>query len=332
MRRFLGYSVIALFALAGEAAPSWAQFYQQRSQAAPATQPSYRPIIVPQFGQTNRQLVPRAQVHQSVTPPTTVTPSAPVSPQLEQHNNHGNHHYGVAPSAIFWGGYPLIWGTGFAPVFVPVYANPYVFAPNFVAPPPVAQPAPAAPVVDDPPRDAAVKRKPKATSAEQKGKAGKFIAFGDANFANHKYIPAVERYKTASQVAPDLPETYLRQGHALVALGQYENASKAFKRGLRMRSDWSDWPFRLDQLYAQDPLAKTSHIETLAKAVESNPLDSTLLFDLGMQLYFDGQHDRAAVFFARVAELGGNEERLLNDLLPKPAPGGAAPAVGKIVF
>jgi cytochrome c-type biogenesis protein CcmH/NrfG len=326
MRRLLWCSAVALIIFSGASTPLCAQFYQQRSQAAPVAQPSYRPIIVPQFGQTNRLAAPRAQVHQSVTPPPAVTPSVPSTPQ---HEHHGNHHQGVAPSAIFWGGYPLIWGSGFAPVFVPVYANPYAFAPNFVVPPPVAQPAPADPV-DAPPRDAPAKRKPKATSAEQKGKAGKFIAFGDANFANHKYIPAVERYKTASQVAPDLPETYLRQGHALVALGQYENASKAFKRGLRMRSDWSDWPFRLDQLYAQDPLAKTSHIETLAKAVESNPLDSTLLFDLGMQLYFDGQHERAAVFFARVAELGGNEERLLNDLLPKPAPAGAA--VGKIVF
>ena len=89
------------------------------------------------------------------------------------------------------------------------------------------------------------------------------------------------------------------QGSALIAQGQYDGAVKAFRRGLRIRGDWSASPFRLDQLYGDDVIAKTSHLENLAKAVEANPLDAELLTALGIQLYFDGQRERAGVFLAR---------------------------------
>ena len=40
------------------------------------------------------------------------------------------------------------------------------------------------------------------------------------------------------------------------------------------------------------------------------------------QAALDSQAERASVFFARVGQLGGNDDRLLNDFLPKPAPAG----------
>ena len=178
------------------------------------------------------------------------------------------------------------------------------------------------------------KPKAKVTNAEGKAKAGRFIGFGDANFTKQKYLAAMERYRTAAGVAPDLAEPFFRQGFALVALGQFDSAMKAFRRGLRIRPDWTDSEFRLDQIYGADRLAKTTHLENLAKAVEANPFDSDLLIALGMQLYFDGQRDRASLFFARAAQLGGNEDRLLNDFVPKPGPAGAPKAehAAKIVF
>jgi hypothetical protein len=256
-------------------------------------------------------------------------------------HHHGHHHHSVQSGGWFlWTGYPLVWSSGYS---TPAFAYyPRVFNPGFINAAPqmnlVPQVAPQAaiPLAQPPapaPANAAPKGKPKPTNADQKAKAGKFIGFGDTNFGNQKYLTAVERYKTAARLAPDLADPYLRQGHALVALGQYENAVKAFRRGLRIQGDWADSPFRLDRLYAQEPLAKISHIERLAKAVEDNPLDSDLLIALGMQMYFDGQHERAGVFFARAAQLGGNDDRLLDGFLPKPAPAGAPqPAAGKIVF
>ena len=79
-------------------------------------------------------------------------------------------------------------------------------------------------------------------------------------------------------------------------------------------------------------MAKTQHIETLARAVEANPFDADLLLVLGMQLFFDGQADRAAVFFSRAAQLGADEDHLLDDFLGKPKPADAPQPGGKISF
>ena len=246
---------------------------------------------------------------------------------------------------LFWGAYPLVWTPGYTPAFG-VYGPGYPFMQQgFSVLPQGTAPAAAAPL--DPPRNdprndpapaAAAKPKVRVTSAEWKAKAGRYIGYGDTNFGKQSYLAAVERYRTATQMAPDVAETYFRQAFALVALGQYESAAKTFRRGLRVRSDWSDSPFRLDQIYGDDQIAKTAHVENLAKAVEANPLDAELLLVLGMQIYFDGQPQRAEVFFARVAQLGGNADKLLDDFLPQPGPAGAGkaddapPAGKKIVF
>ncbi len=232
-------------------------------------------------------------------------------------------------------GYPYIWTGAYTPVFSPL-GYPYFPSPNFgYVPVPFA---PVAPAPANPPKidaqEPPAKQQPKATNVEQKSKAGKFMAFGDANFGKQKYLPAVERYKTAAQLAPDLAEPYFRQACAFIAMGQYESATKAFRRGLSVRAGWANAPFRLDQIYGADKIAKTTHQENLAKAVEANPVNANLLVALGMHLFFDGQRERADVFFSRAAQLGGNEDKLLDDFLPKPGPAGAekAAANAKIVF
>jgi tetratricopeptide (TPR) repeat protein len=239
----------------------------------------------------------------------------------------------------------LYWGGGYTPVFAPYYPSFSYFGYSVVVPPPTIiniapagaaaiPPAPAAlpannPPAADPAPAAARMPKQKSTNAEHKARAGRFVGFGDAQFGKQKYLAALERYKTATDIAPDVAESFFRQGIANVALGQYESAARAFRRALEVRSDWNASPFRLDQLYDNAPLAKTHHLEDLAKAVEGNPFDADLLLVLGMQLFFDGQPDRAKVFFARSDQLGGNEDRLLDDLLGKPKPPGAAGAPGQ---
>lgn len=226
-------------------------------------------------------------------------------------------------------GVPIIVNPG----FVPVYPS-YVY-PTYIPPPSQLQPIPGAtlPTPREEPEPAAPKE-PKTTNADLKARAGKYIGYGDTNFANQKYHAASERYRTAAEIAPDLPESFLRQGFAAVAMGQYDTALKSFRRALKVRGDWTDSAFRLNQLYEDDQISKTAHLENLAKAVEANPLDAGLLTTLGIELYFDGQRDRAGVFFARAAQLGGNEDQLLNALLTQPGPKGAEakPANPKVVF
>lgn len=254
--------------------------------------------------------------------------------------NRGNsQRYVNSTIWLYWGGgYPLIWTAGYTPAFAAYYpVVPYYFMPSVN---PVAAPLPAPrnldPIQPDPQPEPRAKPKARTSTADQKTRAGKLIALGDAYFGKQQYFAAVDRYRSAAQFAPDLAEPFFRQGYALVALGQYEKSVKAFRRGLKIRSDWNGSPFRLDQLYGDGQIAKTSHLENLAKAIEANPLDSNLLLALGMQLFFDGQRDRAIVFLTRVAQLGGNKDQSLNDFLVKPGPADAHAAQpageAKIVF
>ena len=177
---------------------------------------------------------------------------------------------------------------------------------------PNPEPVGTAPQAVQPPGPAAAnapaKGTPKARIPSSKARAGKFIGFGDANFANQKYLAAIERYKSASRIAPDLAEPYLRQGHALVALGQYENAVKAFRRGLRIRG-------RVERISVSAGSALRSRSDRqgqphrdIGQSRRSQSAGCQSADRLGMQLFFDGQAERAGVFFARVAQLGGNDD------------------------
>jgi hypothetical protein len=272
-----------------------------------------------------------------------------------QHDHGGHHHGGHHHShrrghSHFWFdlGFPGFWGGGYAPAFdwyLPSYSTfGYVVVvppPTVVNVPPAAAPAPAAVPANNPPAaidaaaDPPAKAQPRVTNAEHKARAGRFVGFGNASFAKQKYLAALERYKTATAIAPDVAESYFRQGAAHVALGQYASAARTFRRGLKVRSDWAAAPFRLDELYDDAPLPKTHHLEDLARAVEANPLDAELMLVLGMELYLDGRIERARVFFARSAQLSGNEDQLLDAFLDEPKPDGAAgaqPQGGKISF
>jgi hypothetical protein len=269
-------------------------------------------------------------------------PAADAGRQSGAHRHHdhrdGGHHRGHWHHDHF----PSFWCGPWTPGFL-VYYPTTVFSFQVVGPPVVpaavnAAPAPLAlPVVraNDPPapaRDPAPRAKPKTTHAEQKARAGRYLGFGDSNFEQQKYHAAFTRYQTAIEIAPDVAESYFRQAFALVALGRYEKAATAFRRGLQIRSDWRGTPFRLDDLYGGAAVAKTQHVETLARAVDANPFDADLLLVLGMMLFFDGQQDRALVFFGRAAQLGANEDHLLDDFLGKPKPADAPQPDGKISF
>ncbi len=125
-----------------------------------------------------------------------------------------------------------------------------------------------------------------------------------------------------------MAEIFVRQGIASVATGQYEAAGRSFRRALKL-PDWNAANVQLNQLYGENHAAKESHFEALAMALQANAHDANLLFLLGMELTLDGQAERAVPFFARSAQLGGNDDRLLDGFLPGgPKPAGAAAAGG----
>jgi hypothetical protein len=152
---------------------------------------------------------------------------------------------------------------------------------------------------------AAAKPAVRIANPEQRRKAEESLAIGDILFREQKFHSALQRYKLAAQLAPNMAETYWRQGHALVATANYELAGGAFKRALALDPSIARGDFKLDELYRGAALAKASHLESLAGWALARGDSSEPYFLMGVQLYYDGQHERAARFFSRAAELAG---------------------------
>jgi tetratricopeptide (TPR) repeat protein len=189
---------------------------------------------------------------------------------------------------------------------------------------------PADAAADVAPRDvepADVADKLRKSNDEARARGKRFLDFGNALFREQRFHEALQRYKSAIEAAPDLTEAYVREGFALIAVNQYRLATKALKIALELDPEYVRSQFRLDDLYGDNRLAKTSHLELLAREALENPGDGDLLFLVGMSLYADGEVDRASRFFAKAAELGGAEAvRLLTPVLGKAAPPEVVPA------
>jgi tetratricopeptide (TPR) repeat protein len=154
------------------------------------------------------------------------------------------------------------------------------------------------------------------SNVEARDRAARFIEFGDALFRQQQFHAALQRYKTAATNAPDMAEAYFRQSLALIALGNYDTALAAVRRGLQLKPDWAEDDFRLDSLYGDNRLAKAAHRESLARAVLADDSQNPdLLFLLGVLLHFDGQAARAQRFFRRAWELAPAASDLIGSFL-----------------
>ncbi|MDX1944107.1 MAG: tetratricopeptide repeat protein [Pirellulaceae bacterium] len=150
-----------------------------------------------------------------------------------------------------------------------------------------------------------IKAAARVVSLEQRRRAEQYIALGDSLFREQKFHSALQKYKLAAQTAPDMAEAFWREGHAMIATGNFELASGAFKRAIALDPDTSREGFRLDNLYGPSRMAKEAHIEALAGWALERTGSSNPYFLMGVTLAYDGQPDRAAKFFGRAAELAG---------------------------
>ena len=303
--------------------------------------------------------VPHAAPHSaphSAMPPASSTPSdsGASDPSLGGTFSHHHHHHGG------WGGFPLYPGYLVSPWYV--YPPPPLFlpagafygpqvagpAPFLNNPAPLGPRAPAVPrVKNNPPAnnkargvggfgeladgDAKEPERPKvrASNAEAIARARQFLAFGDEHFHTQEFSEAYQRYKKAASAAPDLADAYFRQGFSLLAMGRYAPAARVFKHGLSLKPEWAKSKFRLDDLYGDNRLAKVTHLEHLATEATAHPQNADLMFLLGLGLYFDGQAERARLFFERAHELGADREAIAGFLKAAPAPVAGAPERGR---
>lgn len=155
------------------------------------------------------------------------------------------------------------------------------------------------------------------SNIESRRRAGRFTELGDNLFRQQRYHEALQKYKSAAEAAPDVAETYFRQGHALTGTARYELAAAAFRRGLARGPEWATSAFRLESLYGDGRIAKQAHLENLASLVLANPGNADLVFVLAVFLHFDGDAERAARLFRRVADLSGHDEPHVRPFLPE---------------
>ena len=146
--------------------------------------------------------------------------------------------------------------------------------------------------------------------------AWKFITFGDARFGELKYSEALDRYRRAAREAPSLGDAWFREGFALAAMGKYDQAAKAMRRGLEEKPDWADSNFRLDDVYGDNAADKKAQVASMVKAAEAEPTNGDLALVVGIHLYCDGKVDQAASFFRRAAQIQGNDANI-KGFLPK---------------
>ncbi|HZN36608.1 MAG TPA: hypothetical protein VFB80_22415 [Pirellulaceae bacterium] len=146
---------------------------------------------------------------------------------------------------------------------------------------------------------------PRVSNLETRQRAMRLISEGDTLFAAQNFNSALQKYKLAANVAPDVDEAYWRQGHAFVATKNFELAATAFKRAIANTDNLGRGGFRLDDLYGGASITKASHLESLAETALARNGDADAYFLIGLFLNYDGQAERASKFFARASELAG---------------------------
>ena len=127
---------------------------------------------------------------------------------------------------------------------------------------------------------------------ELRRRAERLLEVGDELFRAQNYHSALQRYKLAANLAPDLAEAYWRQAHALVATHNYELAPGVFKRAIALTDDLSRGGFQLDDLYGGAAMSKARHLDALAGWAMERDGSADAYFLLGVFLAYDGQGER----------------------------------------
>jgi tetratricopeptide (TPR) repeat protein len=162
---------------------------------------------------------------------------------------------------------------------------------------PIASATPVVPIVNS-----AVSR---FSNVDSRRKAEKLITEADELFKAQNFHSALQKYKLAASTAPDMPEAFWRQGHALVATHNYELAATAFRRAIALTEDLGRGGFRLSDIYGSANMTKQQHLESLAEWATNKRTSSDPYFLIGLFLEYDGQTTRAEKFFQKANELAG---------------------------
>lgn len=168
-------------------------------------------------------------------------------------------------------------------------------------------------------REPAPEVPPKISNPTARATAWKFVEYGDKQFKQGDYRDAADRYRKAESQAPEIPDIHFRLGFAQMGAGRYADAVAAMREGLRLKPNWPDSGFVLEELYPT-PEAKRNVFRQLHAHLNENPTDADAQFLLAVMQHFDGQTEAAELGFRRVVQLKGRARHAMAFLPLEPAP------------
>jgi len=119
-------------------------------------------------------------------------------------------------------------------------------------------------------------------------------------------LPAVGRYRQATEAAPDLPEPRFRLAWALVCLGEFGQGVEHLRRGLRIDPDWAaHGPGLLELFGPGQHLATDTILQRVAGWVREEIRDPDRLLMLGVLLHFREDARESREVLETAAALGG---------------------------
>jgi Tetratricopeptide repeat len=155
---------------------------------------------------------------------------------------------------------------------------------------------------------------PRKSSLPDKIHSLRYQASGDDAFRKHDFPSAEVFYRTAVEMAPERPATYLRLAFVHVAEGDYAQAASWLKTGLDLPSDRTQAWVRWHQLYGnQAAELMREHGDGLWDWVAERPLSTDRLLVAGAFQKLRG-YDGTADELLEIVHSHGNETRV-NSLL-----------------
>ncbi|MBF8293428.1 MAG: hypothetical protein HW392_2255, partial [Steroidobacteraceae bacterium] len=142
------------------------------------------------------------------------------------------------------------------------------------------------------------------------GRAGGYIALGNALARTNRTDDAIAAYRRASEIRPDNAEIALGLGNVLKTIGRQQEAIAAYRNGIRLKPDFAELYWSLSNLktfrFAPDETA------AMQQALESGTLPDNAVvhfcFALGKACEDHGDYPRAFAHFQRGNALRRTQE------------------------
>ena len=135
-----------------------------------------------------------------------------------------------------------------------------------------------------------------------------YMRLGDFRFFMGEFTEASEAYRKAHKLRPEDPFALFALVHASFANGEFRQAARYLRRALAMEPDWPLFEFRLQEFYGSQEEYER-HLKNLERQVRLRPDLADLKFLLAYVYYFSGRFSDAADLLAEVLRLEPGFER-----------------------